>query len=730
METFDQLFHHEHFVRQILQGLLRDPTAIDDAVQETWLRAWRRPPQGVVEPRTWLARVARNLAVSRWRSDQRRAARERAVVSGEVESPEATQRRVEVRQQVVAAILALDEPYRGVVLLRYEQGLDVRAIAERLGRSAATVRSQLSRAHDQLRARLDREFGGRQQWSVLAATLVGEKTAAPAVGFGLLAASAGAIALAAGWLAWPSFDPAPPAPVAPARTAVVAAAAAPTFEQPAAEARERVEAAPQDPARGPALRQPAELFDRSYYDDYELATFSFEHGVRDDPDLSITRNKWHLVFAAGEFDTMNPRSVIVDLGPIEPASFASADLPTIVPARRAKVRAGHAYFVGTNDQETTLATVVFVREHEPGRTCRFDWFTTDGTGRWQGSLADPGKGKAWVDVLVELYGTMRTAQNVRVLARPSVCWQLRGGAGGGNPRRIDLAGVSNVYVDKRSEQPIDVVTPPTTQERCQAWSDGGTVPVGSVFAITRIDYAGGARGDSNGHGEFRIVVNDQDVVKFDASTTPIAGTWTGRLMVANGAEGDTYFEIANSSWGEVRVSGEFVAGAGRPGFGGLNAGFGRVPPRVVMPVQVLGVPEARLQVRTASVGGNACRIDLRGRRGFRTDRLANEPLDFSAPLAAGETCVAFAKAGNLTPNTVFVVTSVRYTGGTGDASGTAFRIVVAGKAIAESKVANDTLQGEWRGLLEVVPGEEMRTFVEVGNGSHADVLFSGRFELR
>jgi hypothetical protein len=422
--------------------------------------------------------------------------------------------------------------------------------------------------------------------------------------------------------------------------------------------------------------------------------------------------------------------VIVDLGAIEPASFGSAELPTIVPAQRSKVREGHAYFVGTNDEDTTLATVIFVREHDMGRTCRFDWFTTDGAGRWQGSLADPGKGRAWLDVLVERYGAMRAAQNVRVMTRPSVCLQLRGGAGGGNPRRIDLAGVPNLYVNARSQHPIDVVTPPTIEERCKAWSDGGTVPAGSVFVITRIDYAGGARGDSNGHGEFKIVVNDQEVVRFDASATPIAGTWTGKLMVANGAEGDTYFEIANSSWGEVRVSGEFAAGAGRPGFGGLNAGFGKVPPPVEWPKQVLGVPTARLQLRTTDVGGNACRIDLRGRRGFRTDRLATEPLDFGAPLAAGETCVAFAKAGYLTPNTTFVVTSVRYAGSTGDASGTTFKIVVAGKAIVECKAANDTLQGEWVGLLEIPPGEEMRTFVQVGNGSQADVVFSGRFETR
>lgn len=730
MEAFDKLFRHEYFVRQTLQGLLRDPAAIDDAVQETWLRAWRRPPGA--EAKTWLARIGRNLAISRWRSERRRAARERAAVSGEAESAETSQRRVEMRQQVVAAILALDEPYRGVVLLRYEQGLELAAIAERLGRSAATVRSQLSRAHDQLRARLDREFGGRERWSLLAVAVVRETTMAPAIALALLAGGAGAALLAAGWLSWHAFDAAPALPVSPAVLATTARAnaSAPATESPALGTGERVAAAsPQDPARAPALRQAVELFDRNYYDDYELATFSFEHGVRDDPDLTITRNQWDLMLAQGEFDTFDPRSVIVDLGALEPEAFGGITLPTVLIARRCRVQAGHAYFVGTNDDDTTLATVLFVREHEIHRKCRFDWFTTDGTGRWQGSLLDPGKGKPWAEVLVELYGAMRQAQNVRPLVRPSVRWQLRGGAGGGNPRRIDLAGVAGTYVDRRSEQPIDVTTPPASEERCSAWSDGGTVPVGSVFVITRIDYAGGARGDHNGDGAFRIVVDDKELVRFETSPAPIAGTWTGRLTVANGAEGNTWFEIANSSWGEVRLHGEFVPGTGRPGFGGRNDGFGRVPARRVLPTPVLGAPAARLQVRSDNVGGNSCRIDLRGRHSMYVNRTAREPIDFRTPLAANE-AVGFAKGGHLTPDTVFVVTSVVYSGATGDGSGTPFRIVIAGTAIVESKAANEPLHGEWTGMLEILPGEEMRTFVEVGNGSHADVMLTGRFERR
>jgi hypothetical protein len=89
---------------------------------------------------------------------------------------------METRHHVVAAILELDELYRSVVLLRYEQNLSPQGIGKRLGRSEATVRSRLSRAHVRLRERLDREFGDRRQWAALALPIVGKPDGAVARG--------------------------------------------------------------------------------------------------------------------------------------------------------------------------------------------------------------------------------------------------------------------------------------------------------------------------------------------------------------------------------------------------------------------------------------------------------------------------------------------------------------------------------------------------------------------
>ena len=78
-EVIHQLLRHESFVRGILRSLLREEHRVQDLLQETWLRALRRPPASGGDSRAWLARVARNLAISSWRSEARRAQLERAV---------------------------------------------------------------------------------------------------------------------------------------------------------------------------------------------------------------------------------------------------------------------------------------------------------------------------------------------------------------------------------------------------------------------------------------------------------------------------------------------------------------------------------------------------------------------------------------------------------------------------------------------------------------------------
>jgi RNA polymerase sigma factor (sigma-70 family) len=734
---FEQLVRHEQFVRQALRGLLRDPGAIDDALQETWLRAWQSPPPGEGMTRTWLARTARNLAIGRWRSERRRARREQRVAAsaaGDVESAAASQQRVELCQRVVAAILALDEPYRGVVLMRYEQGLDIAAIAGRCGRSAATVRSQLSRAHDQLRERLASEYGGRERWAALATSFVGSAVAPRTVALGAVPALAAAAAIAvAAWLAWPMTEPSPPQLASGAASLPAAAATAtPAIARNSTDSVRVASDAPQERSSAPMLRAPAELFDRSYYDDYELATFSFEHGLRDDLDLRVTRNDWEIQLANSMFSVnmvTDDRSRIADLGPMAPAAFGAADLQALAAIDRVSVRVGHAYFIGTRDRDTTLATVIFVRAFEPSRRCCFDWFTTDGTGRWQGSVADPGTGRPWVDELVRLYQQQLVAQNVRALQRPMVWLQLRGGAGGGNPRHLDVAGEDNGRVDVRATAPIDVATPATTQEQCQAYAEAGTVPVGSTFVVTRIDYRGGNPGDSNGSGGFRIVVAGDAVVDLPPSSEPIAGTWTGRLVVKNGEEGRTRFEIRNSSWGEVVFYGVFEHGVDAPGFGGKNAGFGRVP--VVAPeVTRLAVPAIRLQLHTGPRSGSSCRLDLRVRSNRDIDRFAKAPIDSSAQLPDGVDCLAFGEGGPIPAGCTFVVTAIRYDARNRNGERALLRVVVAGKEVVRTMEPGAAPQGLAEGHYEIVAGEETRTFVEVGSDCWIDVVLTGRFEFR
>lgn len=170
--TPETLLAHEPFLRSVVRGLLADEAEVQDVVQETWVTALRRPPRSLANVRGWLSAVARSKALSRRRSSGRRVARERAHARPErVESVADSQARLEAHRGVVEAVLALGEPYREVVLLRYYQDLSPKEIAERTGRDPATVRSQLHRAHARLRERLD-ECEGRAAWAVLAAPAV------------------------------------------------------------------------------------------------------------------------------------------------------------------------------------------------------------------------------------------------------------------------------------------------------------------------------------------------------------------------------------------------------------------------------------------------------------------------------------------------------------------------------------------------------------------------------
>lgn len=179
-----QLLEHRDFVRAVAFAILRDAHDADDVAQEAMTRALARDPGPVESMRAWLAVVVRNLAFNLRRERTRRANRER--IAAPVESVDRVDltARMESRQRVVAAVLALDEPYRSVVLAHYDDGASIASIARQRGVPESTVRSLLFRGRERLRAKLEREFGGSHALGVALAPLagipVGAKVAAAA----------------------------------------------------------------------------------------------------------------------------------------------------------------------------------------------------------------------------------------------------------------------------------------------------------------------------------------------------------------------------------------------------------------------------------------------------------------------------------------------------------------------------------------------------------------------
>jgi RNA polymerase sigma factor (sigma-70 family) len=174
----EELLAEVSFLRALARGLLRDEHAGEDVAQTTWVEALDRreaPGNPLVNPRAWLARVARNLALDRRRGERRRAARERGVARDEaLPSVADTLAHESTLRAVTDAVLELDEPYRATILWHYFEGLDLREIAERSREPLATVRSRHARALARLRERLDRSHGGeRRAWAVALASLLG-----------------------------------------------------------------------------------------------------------------------------------------------------------------------------------------------------------------------------------------------------------------------------------------------------------------------------------------------------------------------------------------------------------------------------------------------------------------------------------------------------------------------------------------------------------------------------
>jgi RNA polymerase sigma-70 factor, ECF subfamily len=142
--------------------ILGDPGVAEDAVQETFLRAWRALDRfdEKAEFSTWLYRIAINAAIDKRRERKRREPFSAALpedVDGRVtaRSTAADPQRSALWRDLVEhareAIAGLPETERTAILLRHFEGCSITEIATALGAKESAAKQAVFRAVQKLR---------------------------------------------------------------------------------------------------------------------------------------------------------------------------------------------------------------------------------------------------------------------------------------------------------------------------------------------------------------------------------------------------------------------------------------------------------------------------------------------------------------------------------------------------------------------------------------------------
>lgn len=151
-ETLDALMRqHGSRLLRLCAMNLRDASLAQDAVQDTFLKAFRHFDQfrGDAEALTWLTAIAINVC-----RDYRRAAWFRHVDRHADDLPEQATPFPFPDNTVITEVMNLPDKYREVILLRYYQDMKQKDVAAALHLSDRAVRQRLHKANAILRERL------------------------------------------------------------------------------------------------------------------------------------------------------------------------------------------------------------------------------------------------------------------------------------------------------------------------------------------------------------------------------------------------------------------------------------------------------------------------------------------------------------------------------------------------------------------------------------------------
>jgi RNA polymerase sigma-70 factor (ECF subfamily) len=155
---------HQRYVYNLALRVLKNEEEALDLAQETFVRAWTALPnfRGESQFRTWLYRIVTNLCYNRL-PNLRRSLHELGddvivdLPETEVafDNPAHGFETRELRSHLHNAIDHLDENYRLLISLRYQNELSYEEIATMLNLPLGTVKTGLFRAKEQLRRALE-----------------------------------------------------------------------------------------------------------------------------------------------------------------------------------------------------------------------------------------------------------------------------------------------------------------------------------------------------------------------------------------------------------------------------------------------------------------------------------------------------------------------------------------------------------------------------------------------
>lgn len=136
-----------------VRRILRSEAAAEDAVQEAYVRIWRRAGDfdaGIASPIAWMTTIARHAAIDIARRGSERISAASASVDPEIldqlADPAADGARLSGGSRLSKCLGGLDEDRRGMILLAYCYGWSREELSARFNRPVATVKTVLRRA--------------------------------------------------------------------------------------------------------------------------------------------------------------------------------------------------------------------------------------------------------------------------------------------------------------------------------------------------------------------------------------------------------------------------------------------------------------------------------------------------------------------------------------------------------------------------------------------------------